>query len=80
MARSENVGGSRRDNNAAAWLLLPVICCAGLALVLLAGGTGLAGAGIVRESAWPLIAGVVVITIALVWWRMRITRGPRDHS
>lgn len=82
MARSENSGGSRHDSSAAAWwlLIIPVICCAGLAMALLAGGAGLAGAGIVRASTWLLIAGVVVIAIALVWWRTRMTRGPRDHA
>lgn len=81
MARSEHGRRSRHDNSVAAWwLLIPVICCVGLALVLLAAGAGLAGAGIVRASTWLLIAGLVVIVIALAWWRTRVTHGPRDQA
>lgn len=81
MGRSERGGSRNESNQTAPWLLLlPVICCAGLALVLLAGGAGLAGAGIWQASTWLVIAGVVVIAIALAWWRTRVTRDRRDHA
>lgn len=80
--RPSERGGPRGESNQAAWwvLLLSVVCCASLALVLLASGAGLASAGAWRDSTWLVIAGIVVIAIALVWWRTRVTRHRRDHA
>lgn len=61
------------------WMaVLHLVCCGGAALLLLAGGAGLAGAGIVRASFWLLVAGFVVVGIAVAW-RARSARGPADQ-
>jgi hypothetical protein len=52
-------------------LLIPLVCCAGIALWLAIGGAGLAGAGALGGSVWLLVMGVLVLAVAVVWWARR---------
>jgi hypothetical protein len=42
-----------------------------LALWLLIGGAGIAGAGAFSASGWLLTLGLAVVAIALFWWTRR---------
>lgn len=62
----------KQRDGAAIWaLLIPVICCGGLALWLLIAGTGIAGAGALGASTWLLILGLAVVVISVFWWTRR---------
>jgi hypothetical protein len=48
-------------------LLLPLACCAGIALLSVLGGAGLVATGVAQASFWLVGAGLVVSLLAGVW-------------
>ncbi len=66
---------SRQDGaHQTLWILaVSLLCCGGLALLVLLSGAGLTGIGMVQGSFWLLIIGFVVVAAGLAWraWRRR---------